>query len=304
MHVLTFPKALWIGEGGGAWSLVQLSLENSWLPSCCCCSAHCMTFLGSLWCEELLFVAPGPPACSLSTVCLQKNIYIKHSGLTFVHFVHVSILDLVDFFCFLKDVAVFFSFFSDSFVCAFSFLLLSDVLWWLGPSPSIAPDEAGGGDGICGRMGLSVSVFIEFPGAWVFLWTALVWDSSLLCEMFCCVLVWDDWMGQGKTSQSKCMWAGTWAIVWGWETDEPETTKAGEGGGPEAEGHDLLASLVSGWRAGMCGCVALCESSGGWVICCCYRWCRKEEIIIILWIWNKYYSKNMELISYTMTLTL
>lgn len=73
MHVLTCPKALWIGEGGGAWSPVKLSLENSWLPSCCCCSAHGTAFLGSLWCEELLFVKPGPPACSLSTVYLQKG---------------------------------------------------------------------------------------------------------------------------------------------------------------------------------------------------------------------------------------
>lgn len=173
---------------------------------------------------------------------------------------------LVDFFCFLKDFAGVFSFFSNSLLWAFSLLFLSDILQWLGPCPSIAPDEAGGGDGMCSRIGSSVKVFFR---------ATLVWDSSALCKMFCCMLAWDDRIGQGKTSQSKCMWAGTWAKVWGWETEEPETTKVGKGGGPEAGGHDLWDSLVSGWAAVMCGCVAFCENSGGcW---CCYRWCKKKR---------------------------
>lgn len=167
---------------------------------------------------------------------------------------------------------------SDSFVRTFLFLFLSDLLWWLGPAPSIASAEAGGGDGICSRMGPSGKVFIEFPGTWVFLWLTLPWDSLIFCEMFCCPLPWDDWRGQGKTSQSKCMWAGTWAMACGCETEDPETTKAGKGGGPEAGGHDAWASVVSDWGATMCGCVAFCENSGGWALCCCCRWYKKEEI--------------------------
>lgn len=70
----TCPKALWTGEGGGAWSPVQLSLGN-WLPCRWCCSAPGMAVLENLWCEELQFVELRPPGCSLSTVYLHKNVH-------------------------------------------------------------------------------------------------------------------------------------------------------------------------------------------------------------------------------------
>lgn len=182
---------------------------------------------------------------------------------------------LVDFFCFLIDGAAFSSFFSDSLVWAFSLLLLSDLLWWLSPTLSIIPDEAGVGHGICAWEGLSVMVVIMFAGTWIFLQATLV--PSILFKVLCFMVAWDDWIGQGKTSQSKCMWAGTCAIVWGWETEEPETSKAGKGGGPEAGGEDLWASLVSSCGAVMCRCVSFCETSGGWILRCCYERCKKEE---------------------------
>lgn len=265
--MLTCPKALWTGEGGGAWPPVHLSLENSWLPSCCCSSASGLTFFGSLWCVELpFFVDLGPSVCSLSKVYL-KQIYIKHSYLNFVHSVHVSILHLVDSVCFLMDIAAFFSFFCDSFVWAFSFLLPSDLLGRIDHSFAMAPDEACVDSDICSRMGWSLKTSVGLPGTWIFLLTTLVWNSSNLCEIFCCAPGWDNWRGQGKTSQSKCMWAGTWATVWGWETQEPDATEAGERGGPEAGGYDLWASLASGWGAMTCGWVSFPENSGGRVLC-------------------------------------
>lgn len=190
--------------------------------------------------------------------CICRKMYIKHSDFKFVHCVHVLVLYLDNFLCFLMATTVFFSFFSKSFVWAFSFLFLSVLLWWLGHSPCIAPDEEGGEDGIGLRMGSPTEVSFDFTEFWVFLGTTLTGDSSNLSEILCCSLAWDDWMGQGKTSQSKCMWAGTWAIEWGWETEESEAAKAGMDGGLEAGGQGPWASLVSGWEAVM-------------YICCCYR---------------------------------
>lgn len=54
--MFTCPNALRIGDAGGSWSPAQLSLGSSCLLSGCCCSLHDVTFLGSFWCNEFLFV--------------------------------------------------------------------------------------------------------------------------------------------------------------------------------------------------------------------------------------------------------
>lgn len=211
-------------------------------------------------------------------------MYIKHSDLNLdLHCWNVLIVYLDNFFCFLMATAVFFSFLSKSFVWAFSFLFLSVILWGLGiHSPCTAADEAGGGDGLCLWMCSSTEVSFDFPEFWVFFGATLVGDSSDLCEMLCCLPAWDDWMGHGKTSQSKCMWAGTWAIAWGWETEEQEAAKAGKEGGPEAGGQSPWVSLVIGWGAVMCEC----EGSGDLWLCCCDKWRKDRE--------SRNYSVNPE----------
>lgn len=66
-------------------------------------------------------------------------------------------------------------------------------------------------------------------------------------------------MGQGEVSQSKCMRAGTWAMACSCGIEDPETTKAGKGVGPEAGGYDGWASVD--WGAVICGCVAFWGNS-------------------------------------------
>lgn len=180
---------------------------------------------------------------------------------------------LASFFCFLIDFAAFFSFFSKFFVWASSFWSLSVLLLW--------PGGAGFGNGMCLRAGSSVKASFEFPGTWVFLGRTLVEDSSCLCEMLGSGPAWGGWMGQGKTSQSKCMCAGTWARDWCWETEEPGTVC-----GLEAGGQALWASLVSGWEEVMCEWEALRKGSGGWITCGCYRQWKEKG-------WENY-SRNVE----------
>ncbi len=108
MRVLTCPKALWTGEGGGAWSPVHIPLELSRLLFCSCGSAKGMTFLGTLRCGELLSVVPETSPCSLSTVYLQKQTNKQ------------KVLSIPNLCC----VCLFFI------VCIFQFLtLISSALW-------------------------------------------------------------------------------------------------------------------------------------------------------------------------------
>lgn len=255
--MFTCPNALWIGDGGGSWSPAQLSLGSSCLLSGCCCSLHDVTFLGSFWCNEFLFVKHKSHK--------MLTVYIKHIFLSprLLNSAHVSIIHLADFLCCLASAASSFPFTSDCFVPVFFFLFFSDIFWWSGHSLS---------DGVGGVSDMR-SQRVNSPrlsGTWVFLWRTLVCDSSNLCEMLWCTLAWDDWMGHGKTSQRKCMWEGTWAMLCGWGT-EPETLMVGNSEGPGAGGQNLWASVVSGWAAVMCEWVSLCENWGGWVPCCSWR---------------------------------
>lgn len=83
--VLTCPRAAWIGEGGASWSTALLSLGNSWLPSCCCCSLHCVSVFGRLRCEESLIVQQYTKRCSLSWIHIHWHlisIYYSHFDTT------------------------------------------------------------------------------------------------------------------------------------------------------------------------------------------------------------------------------
>lgn len=210
---------------------------------------------------------------SVKNITRIQFIYIWEITTNRLYIVRVKLYShLVDFFCFLEDAPVFFSVFSNSFVWALSFLFLSCFLWWPGHSPLTAPEDTDGKEDTSSRAGSSVVL----PGTLVFLQTTLAWNSSgVVREMGCCALARVGWTGQGKTSQRKCMCAGTWAIVWGWETEESETTTVWKGGGLEAGGHGPWDSLFSGREEVMSGWVAFCENSGGWELCCCYTWKRK-----------------------------
>lgn len=167
-----------------------------------------------------------------------------------------SIFQYLDFFCFLVVITLSVSFFE-----TFSFFFLSGLWGWLVAPPLFASEEVdferGSWTGSSGRL---------FSGA-----LGVQRDMQMSCEIICFLPVWDDWMGQGNTSQRKCMWEGTPATCWGWETTDPDKTKAGGGDGPEAWEQDAWGS---DWEAVRLGCVeySVC------VLCWCCRQCTKQGI--------------------------
>lgn len=190
----------------------------------------------------------------------------------------------LDFFCFLLV----------SFVPALSSLLLSCLLWRLSSSFSIASDEAGCEYGICFWIVSLENVFCELSETWPLTWPTSMWDLSIFWEMPCWLPTLEDWMEQGKTSQRKCMWAGTWAMACGWETEDPETTKAGNIGGPEAGGHNAGASA---WWASMHGYVDVCGNSV-WLLCCCYRQYREYNFNQSAYL--EYYKVNNKYVKFNL----
>lgn len=152
--------------------------------------------------------------------CLNKRCSQSWSQTGLLYIIHDSVHHLGDFLCCLLEGAVFFP---DS---KFFLLFFSGTFWWLCTSASPVPIVA------CSEEIIRSSLVISDKpsGTLVFLWTTLVWGWSNLFETFCSSLAWDDWMGQGRTSQSKCMWAGTWARAWVWDAEEPEATASRKGG--------------------------------------------------------------------------
>lgn len=161
----------------------------------------------------------------------------------------------LDFFCFLVAITL-----SEFFVRTFSFFFLSGLLWWLVPPLSSASEQVGCEGGPGSQMGSSGRLF---SGTLV-----LTWDLLMSGVIICCLLAWDDWMGQGNTSQRKCMWAGKLATGRGWESKDPDATRAGNGDGPGTWKHDAYGS---DWEAITCGCVEY----SFWVLCWCCRQCMK-----------------------------
>lgn len=183
-----------------------------------------------------------------------------------LYIINNSVHHLGDFLWCLVDRAVFFP---DP---KFFFLFFSGTIWWLWTSASPLPIVACSEEFICSSVVISETT----SGTSVFLWTTLVWGWSNLFEMLCSSLAWDDWMGQGRTSQSKCMWAGTWARAWVWDTEEPEATTVRKGGLLGDGSNSLWDSLASGWGVMSFRWTSCCENCGGCERCCCYRVCKKK----------------------------
>lgn len=203
-------------------------------------------------------------------ICKRNKSQIRPLDLIFVKCVRFKKY-LVAFFGFLL---LFFSCPWEPFLWVFTFKLFPDIVFWRSRSFSAASDDARVGER--SKIDSWVKILAVSTGEWGFLTTILEWISCILCEAFSCVLAWDNWMEQGRTSQRKCMWAGTWAKGWCGDTEESETTKAEEEEGP---GWDDPGPPLR--RAETCGQESLCENSGTWEPPGC---CRLED--------KKYYFKR------------
>lgn len=207
---------------------------------------------------------------------LQYNNFTfrRYSGLQIYTCNKLFIFHLTAFLCCLEGRAVFWS---DSFVTSFFFLFLWSIFCWLQPSPFMFPVDACREAGKRSLTGQSLLVLNKLSETWVSLWTALVWASGSFCEMLCSSLARVGWLGQGRTSQSKCIWGGIWERVWVWDIPEEEGTPAvRKRGGLGAGAPRLWASVVSAWEEVMCGWASLSEKRGGWELCCCRKLHNKD----------------------------
>lgn len=166
---------------------------------------------------------------------VQKDLFRTWFGNVSTLCTYVFTFYLMSFICFLASLSFFFSSLSQSLVWALMSLIVS--LWFLSgilPSPFVGL-ERGGGDAVR-RLPIVSSLEVSFrlPGTWGFSLTSLVATISCLREVSSCSPACDDLMGQGNTSQSKCMCAATWGRAWCWGTEEPERPNPEKSGGDEA----------------------------------------------------------------------